>query len=103
MIGGGLSLRERAVQTWKYDRPMKEAERLELKTKYLEAVRRKLVGMFGSGYEIKIGMKEDGRVTAEVDDVRFSTFIYNEDVITIIPMVTCPSCEKEVSLGGSMI
>lgn len=100
MVGGDLSLRKWAVQTWKRDRPLKEAERLELEAKYLEAVRRKLIEMFGPNYDIKTGIHKDGRVVATVDDVRFSTFIYNEDVITIIPVVTCPSCEKDVYLGA---
>jgi hypothetical protein len=100
MVGGELSLRERALLTWKRERPMKEVERLELKARYLEAVRRKLVEMFGQDYEIKAGLVDDERVTAQVDDVRFSTFIYNEEVITVIPVVTCSYCEKDVHLGA---
>lgn len=100
MVGGELSLRERALLTWKLERPMKEAERLELKARYLEAVRRKLAAMFGEYYEIRTGIVDDERVTAQIDDVRFSTFIYNEEVITIIPIVTCPYCERDVHLGG---
>lgn len=100
MFGGELSLRERALLTWKRERPLKEAERLELKARYLEAVRRKLAEMFGQDYEIRAGIQDEDKVTAQVDDVRFSTFIYNEEVITVIPVVTCPSCEKDVYLGA---
>jgi hypothetical protein len=100
MVGSDLSLRELALLTWKLERPMKEAERLELKARYLEAVRRKLIKMFGQDFEIRTAINEDERVTAQVDDLRFSTFIYNEEVITIIPVVTCPSCEREVFLGA---
>lgn len=100
MVGGEISLRERALITWKLERPKKEAERLEKKARYLEAVRKKLVDMFGQDYVIKAFLHEDDRITAQVDDVRFSTFIYNEEIITIIPVITCPSCDREVFLGG---
>lgn len=100
MVGGEMGLKERAMLTWKLERPMKEAERLELRARYLEAVRRKLVNMFGHEYEVKTFIYEDERIAAQVDDMRFKTFIYNEETITIIPVVTCPSCGREVSLGG---
>lgn len=100
MLSNELSLRALALLTWKLERPTKEAERLELKARYLEAVRRKLVEMFGQDYEVRTAINEDERVTAQVDDMRFKTFIYNEEVITIIPTMICPSCNKEVSLGA---
>lgn len=100
MVGGELSLRERALLIWKRERPMKETERKELKARYMEAVRRKLAEMFGQGYEIRTRILDDDRITAQVDDVRFSTFIYNEEVITVIPVVTCPNCGKDVYLGA---
>jgi hypothetical protein len=100
MVGGEMGLRERALLTWKLERPVKEAERVELKARYLEAVRQKLVNMFGHDYEIKTFIYEEERIAAQVDDVRFSTFIYNEETITIIPVVTCPLCDRDVSLGG---
>jgi hypothetical protein len=79
---------------------MKEAARLELKVKYIEAVRRRLVEMFGQEYEIKTGIDEDESVTATVDGMKFSAFIYNEDTITITPVVICPLCNKEAFLGA---
>jgi hypothetical protein len=100
VTGVKLSLKELALLTWKNERPRKEASRLELKARYLEAVRRKLIEMLGQEYEIKAGIDKEGAVTAKVDDLRFSTFIYNEDVITIIPVVECPSCGKDVFLGA---
>jgi hypothetical protein len=65
-----------------------------------QAVRRRLEEMFGPGYEVTTDINEDGNIIAKVDDVRFSTFIYNEESITVIPVVTCHSCEKDVYLGG---
>jgi|ERR1051325_150105 hypothetical protein len=100
MGGANLSLSEWAVLTWKRDRPIKKAARLELRARYLQAVRRKLTEICGPNYEIKTGLDKDGGVTAQVDDVRFGTYIYNEQVITIIPVVRCPSCERDVYLGA---
>lgn len=100
MNSSALRLSEKATLTWKIERPIKEAARLELRARYLQAVRQKLIEMFGSGYEINAGIDKNGDITAKVDDLKFSTFIYNEEVITIIPVVTCPSCEKEVFLGA---
>jgi hypothetical protein len=100
MNNSALRLSEKATLTWKIERPMKEAARLELRARYLQAVRQKLLKMFGSGYEINTGIDKNGDITAKVDDLKFSTFIYNEEVITIIPVVTCPSCAKEVFIGA---
>lgn len=100
MSGGNLRLSERAALTWRHERPTKEAARTEWHIKNEQVVRRKLEEMFGQGYEITTRINEDGNVTAKVDDVRFSTFIYNEEAITVIPVVRCHSCEKDVYLGG---
>lgn len=56
--------------------------------------------MFGPGYEIKVGVSDEERITAIVDNIRFNTFIYNEEVITIIPVEKCPCCGKDVRLGA---
>lgn len=100
MSSGNLRLSERAALTWIRERSAKETERMGLRIRYELAVRRRLAEMFGQGYEVMTGLNEDGNVIAKVDDVRFSTFLYNEEVITIIPVVTCPSCGRDVYLGG---
>jgi hypothetical protein len=79
---------------------MKEAERVEQKARLLEAVRCKLDKMFGPGYEIEVGIIDEQRISAVVDDVLFNTFIYNEEVITVIPVGHCPSCNKDALLGA---
>jgi hypothetical protein len=68
--------------------------------RYEQTVRRRLAEMFGQGYEVMTGVNEDGNIIAKVDDMRFSTFIYNEEVLTIIPVVTCSSCGRDVYLGS---
>jgi hypothetical protein len=100
MNGSNLRLSERAALTWRHERPTKEAARTEQRLKYEQVVRRRLDEMFGQGYEVTTSVNEDGNVIAIVDDVRFSTFIYNEEVITVIPVVKCHSCEKDVYLGA---
>jgi hypothetical protein len=100
MTDSNLSLKELALLTWKNERSKKEASRLELKAKYLQSIRRKLTEMFGQVYEINTSINEDEVVIATVDNMRFSTFIYNEEVITIIPVVKCPSCGKDAFLGA---
>ncbi len=100
MSSGNLRLSERAAVTWIQERPSKEAERLAQRMRYEQTVRRRLAEMFGQGYEVMTGVNEDGNVIAKVDDVRFSTFIYNDEVMTIIPVVTCSSCGRDVYLGS---
>ncbi len=95
-----MALREKAILTWHRERPMKEAARMEQQVRLLEAVRSKLDKMFGPGYEIKVGVIDDERIIGIVDDIRFNTFIYNEEVITIIPVEKCPYCEKDARLGA---
>lgn len=100
MSSGNLRLSDRATLTWRHERPTKEAVRTERRMKLEQAVRRRLEEMFGPSYEVTTAINGDGNVIAKVDDVRFSTFIYNEEVITVIPIVTCHYCEKDVYLGG---
>jgi hypothetical protein len=100
MSSGNLRLSDRATRTWRHERPTKEAVRTEQRRKLEQVVRGRLEEMFGPGYEVTTAITEDGNVIAKVDDVRFSTFIYNEEAITVIPIVTCHSCEKDVYLGG---
>lgn len=99
MSSSNLRLNERAALTWIRERTAKESERIGLHIKYEQAVRRRLEEMFGRGYEVMTDVNENGNVIARVDDVRFSTFIYNEEVMTIILVVTCPSCGRDVYLG----
>ena len=100
MHSGNLRLSERAALTWIRERTAKEAERLARRVRYEQVVRRRLAEMFGQGYDVMTGVNEDGNVIARVDDLRFSTFIYNEEVMTIIPVVTCSSCGRDVHLGS---
>jgi hypothetical protein len=68
-----LTLRERAAQAWKHERPLREAARVEKQARQLEAVQKKLEQMFGPESNIKLGLSPAGTVTAEVEDVRFTT------------------------------
>ncbi|HEX8475394.1 MAG TPA: hypothetical protein VF666_15290 [Pyrinomonadaceae bacterium] len=95
-----LTLRAKAMLTWKRERPLKEAARIEQQARLVEAVRRKLLQMFGSEYEIKVGIVGEERITASVEEIRFNTCIYNEDVITIIPIERCLYCGRDVTLGS---
>jgi hypothetical protein len=100
MSSGNLRLSDRATLTWRHERPTKEAVRTEQRRTFEQIVRERLEEMFGPGYEVTTAITEDGNVIAKVDDVRFSIFIYNEETITVIPVVTCHYCEKDVYLGG---
>lgn len=95
-----LTLREKAILTWKRERPLKEAAKIEQQARYLKAVRRLLEQMVGTEYDIDIGVNDDGYIEATIQDLHFRTFIYNEEVITIIPTDYCSSCHKQISLGG---
>src|SRR5215211_5474201 len=97
---GSWPLRAKAMLTWKRERPMKEAARIEQRVRFMEAVRRKLTQMFGTEYEIKVGIIGEESITATVEEIRFNTCIYNEDIITIIPIERCHYCGKDISLGS---
>jgi hypothetical protein len=95
-----LPLRAKAMLTWKRERPMKEAARIEQRVKFMEAVRRKLTQMFGTEYEIKVEIVGKESITATVEEIRFNTCIFNEDIITIIPIERCLYCGRDISLGS---
>ena len=63
---------------------MKEAARVEHQARLVEAVRHKLTHIFGSEYEIKVGIVSEECITTTVEEIRFNTFIHNEDMITNI-------------------
>jgi hypothetical protein len=56
--------------------------------------------MFSSEYEIKVGILHDQHIGAIVGDIRFRTFIYNENLITVVPVERCFYCEKDTLLGA---
>lgn len=95
-----VTLRAKAMLTWKRERPMKEAARIEQRVKFMEAVRRKLTKMFGTEYEIKVGIVGEEGITATVEELRFNTCIFNEDIITIIPIERCLYCGRDILLGS---
>lgn len=94
-----LSLRESAVRAWQRVRPSREAARLLRQAKKLEKVREKLVTIIGLGYEIEMGINSKGDIFALVEDIQFFTYNYDDDLLHIVPVVSCPLCGKEVSLG----
>jgi hypothetical protein len=100
MVEDGVGLREWALHAWRCKRTEEVPGPLELTARYLDAVRRKLLGMFGTDFEITAEARDDGKIVARVDDVSFSTFVYDEEMITVIPVVVCPACEREVFFGG---
>lgn len=98
-LEGRLTLRERAVLTWRDERPQREAARLLWQAEKLEKVRGKLAGIVGPEHEIKIGINSKGDITARVEDLQFITYSYDEDLFLIVPVAKCPLCGKDVSLG----
>ncbi len=98
-----LSIREKAAIAWKHERPLREAARIEKQARQLEAVDKKLEQMFGPEYEIKLGLSPAGTITAEVDDVRFTTDFYEDDFfcsLSIILKEMCPYCGRDMILGA---
>jgi hypothetical protein len=96
------SLRDRAAQAWKHERPLREAAQVEKRARQLEAVHKKLEQMFGQEYKIKLGLSPVGTITAEVEDVRFTTDFYEDDLfcsLAIILKETCPYCGRDMILG----
>lgn len=94
-----LSLREKAVLVWREERPVREAERLQRQVVKLNSVREKLQNILGPEYKIRIGINSQGDVTAVVEDLRFITYGYDDDLLHIVPIVRCGKCGKDVSLG----
>lgn len=95
-----LTLRQKAILTWYHERSMKKAARVEQQARLLETVHQKMVQMFSSEYEIKVGVLDNQHIGAIVGDVRFRTFIYNENLITVVPVERCSYCEKDTLLGA---
>jgi hypothetical protein len=97
-----ISLRQKAALAWKCERPMREAAQVEKKARQLEAVHAKLEQMFGQESEIKLGVSTAGTITAQVEDVRFTTDFYEDDFfcsLAIILKETCPYCGRDMILG----
>lgn len=94
-----LSLREKAILTWIQERPIREAQRLRWQVEKINAVHEKLRKILGSEYEIKIGINSNGDITAVVEDLRFTTYNYDDDLLHIVLIVKCRLCGKDVSLG----
>lgn len=100
--GSRPTLRERAAQAWKHERPLREAARVEKQARQLEAVQKRLEQMFGPESNIKLGLSLAGTITAQVEDVRFATDFYEDDFfcsLAIILKETCPHCGRDMILG----
>lgn len=98
-----LSIRKKAAIAWKRERPLREAARIEKQARQLEAVNKKLEQMFGSECEIKLGLSSAGTITAEVEDIRFTTDFYEDDFfcsLSIILKEFCPLCGRDMVLGA---
>lgn len=94
-----LTLRQKAALAWERERPMREATRMEKRVKVLSVVRQKLKRIFGSEYEIKVGVETNGKVVALVEDLRFTTITYSLEFITISLVERCPQCGKDLPIG----
>lgn len=97
-----VSLRQRAALAWKSERPLREAARVEKQARQMEAVHAKLEQMFGPESNIKLGLSSTGTITAQVEDVRFTTDFYEDDffcTLAIILKETCPYCGRDMILG----
>lgn len=95
----GLTLREKAALAWRRERPMREAARLEKRAKQLTAVREKLKSIFGTEYEIKVGIDADETVIATVEDLRFTAITYSYEIITISLVEQCAQCGEDLPIG----
>lgn len=95
----GLTLRQKAALAWERERPMREAARLERRVKLLSLVREKLTRIFGPEYEVKVGVEQDGRVIAVVEDLRFTTITYSLEFVTISLVERCPRCGRDMPIG----
>lgn len=94
-----LSLREKAALAWKSERPMREAARMEKYAKQIVAVRVKLTEIFGTEYEIKVGMDENKKIVATIEDLRFTAITYSYQLIDISLVESCPQCGKDMPIG----
>lgn len=93
------SLQAKALLAWQYARPQREATRLLQRAEKLERVHEKLALILGTEYEIEMGINSRGDIIARVEDLKFTTYSYDDDLLHIVPLVSCPLCGKEVSLG----
>lgn len=94
-----MTLRQKAALAWQQERPMREAARLEKRVKLISAVREKLTRIFGSEYEVKVGVETDGKIVAIVEDLRFTTITYSLEFITISLVERCPGCGLDLPIG----
>jgi hypothetical protein len=94
-----FSLREKAVLAWKAERPMREVARLEKRAKQISAVRAKLTEIFGTEYEIKVGIDENKNIVATIEDLRFTTISYAFERISISLVESCPQCGQDMPIG----
>lgn len=97
-----LSIRERAAIAWKRERPLREAARIEKQARQLEAVDKKLTQMFGPECEVKLGISPAGTITAQVEDVRFTSDFYEDDFFCYLSITVkehCPYCDRVMTLG----
>jgi hypothetical protein len=96
-----FSLKAKAALAWERERPTREAARIEKRAREMQAVRDEIVGMFGSDYEVRLGIDDMGRITATVEGIRFTTHVYSFGVITvsIFLIERCLSCGEDVPVG----
>jgi hypothetical protein len=94
-----LSLREKAALAWKSERPMREVARLEKRARQITAVRARLREIFGTEYEIKVGIDEDKQIVAMIEDLRFIAICYDCEIFNISLIEKCPQCGKDMPLG----
>jgi hypothetical protein len=95
----GLTLREKATLAWRHERPMREAARLERRAKQLAAVREKLRVIFGTEYEIKVGIDAEEKVIATVEDLRFTAITYSYELINLSLVERCPRCGEDLPIA----
>lgn len=98
-----LSLREKAAIAWRHAQPLREAARVEKQARQLEAVHQKLEQIFGPECRIKLGLSPAGTITAEIEDLRFTTDFYEDDFfcsLSIILKEHCPYCDRDMILGN---
>jgi hypothetical protein len=95
----GLTLREKATLAWQHERPMREAARLEKRAKQLAAVREKLRAIFGTEYEIKVGIDAEQKVIATVEDLRFLAITYSYGLISISLVERCIRCGEDLPIA----
>jgi hypothetical protein len=102
IVPARLSLKAKAALAWERERPAREAARIEQQARELQAVRDKLVRMFGLDQDIKLGIDGRGSITAAVEDLRFRTHIYSFGIMTvsIYLIKNCPNCGEDVPMGS---